>query len=84
VSAPQRYRTGGYGAMVEDDNGPWVRWSDAWQPIESAPIDGTVLLVHGARGVELGWCVHGRWYWHGGNSLVDVPTHWMPLPEPPQ
>jgi hypothetical protein len=45
VSAPQRYRSGAYGAMVADDNGPWVRWSDAWQPIESAPKDGTVVDV---------------------------------------
>lgn len=28
MSAPQRYRSGAYGAMVADDNGPWVRWSD--------------------------------------------------------
>jgi hypothetical protein len=57
--------------------------SSTWQPIESAPTNGTVLLVFGSRGVERGWCVAGRWYWDGGSSLVDVPTHWMPLPPAP-
>lgn len=28
VAQLTRYRTGGYGAMVEDDNGPWVRADD--------------------------------------------------------
>lgn len=23
-----RYRTGGFGSMVEDDEGPWVKWDD--------------------------------------------------------
>lgn len=27
-----RYRAGGFGAMVEDDHGPWIRYDDltAW------------------------------------------------------
>jgi hypothetical protein len=99
VSAPQRYRSGAYGAMVADDKGPWVRWSDVWQPIESAPKDGTLLLCFSER---LGLIVAGydtivrrpekkqildysRWRvdWDG-DYLATAPTHWMPLPEPPK
>ena len=56
-----------------------------WQPIETAPKDGT--LICGA------WMYGSRWetralYWNGhdwecptGDWYYD-PTHWMPLPPP--
>lgn len=60
-----------------------------WQPIETAPKDGTVLLGYENKaGVEMftfRWCEHRGWIseipW-GDWDRVD-PTHWMPLPEPP-
>lgn len=62
----------------------------SWQPIETAPKDGTFILGwHPA----LSW-PHGRqdvvaWdethlHWTDGCFEVSWPTHWMPLPEPPQ
>ena len=77
-----------------------------WQPIETAPKDGTKILVYTVHGdVEL-----SDWYsisypsyelcgvndetgegiyrkiagnpTEGWNS--NMPTHWMPLPEPPK
>ena len=66
-----------------------------WQPIETAPRDGTRVLVwgrHESRGYADGVSVavhvptatppHDLWAAHGG--LVHGATHWMPLPEPPQ
>lgn len=70
-----------------------------WQPIETAPKDGTsVLIAVGATGEDK--CVgeasvdtdSGRWWWansHGEYWAEEIdirwgwPTHWMPLPEPP-
>lgn len=69
-----------------------------WQPIESAPKDGTKILV--GRFVEK--CPHGANgrmavdYWHNSgqkygftgfarfNNSYWPATHWMPLPPPPQ
>jgi hypothetical protein len=65
----------------------------AWQPIETAPKDGTEVLLW-IKGDEESprkgrweerldlrrghkWCVAYGW-------CEDTPTHWMPLPEPPE
>jgi hypothetical protein len=68
-----------------------------WQPIESAPKDGSaVLLCDFSEGtyrtteypsVVVGWWDDGEWRDMGdigccGQYNYD-PTHWMPLPEPP-
>lgn len=58
-----------------------------WQPIETAPKDGTDILV-GFAGqdrppVVVGW--FDDWLEYDSvNILKGKPTHWMPLPEPPQ
>lgn len=66
-----------------------------WQPIETAPRDGTVVLVcgHGSAGYyvadakwdtdEEAWCLFDQpsddHVWPSHGH-----THWMPLPEPPK
>ena len=71
----------------------------AWLPIETAPKDGTAIMVSCPR---LGVCGPAHWdtnqharnprpYWtHWGERIwgtrwvrEDQPTHWMPLPEAP-
>ena len=64
-----------------------------WQPIETAPRDGTFVLVCGPDGVDKAqfrdWSFEPAWtrdYTASyENDLADVtaPTHWMPLPPPP-
>lgn len=70
-----------------------ARWSDEgrpiipvppWQPIESAPRDGTpILLCH----AEHKFISVGKWTGHGfGDEIFPImnPTHWMALPGPPE
>jgi len=68
-----------------------------WLPIESAPKDGTRLMISSAREgalVCVGYWVkpedRGRDYcqdedwWHVQFAIGGMkPTHWMPLPNPP-
>lgn len=59
-----------------------------WQPIETAPKDGTrVLLVNplcwvGAGSFRDGY--QGPAFYFEGSTLKSHPTHWMPLPPPPE
>jgi hypothetical protein len=61
-----------------------------WEPIDSAPKDGRKLLAWSAEADEVrfvywdtddegedGWCDDL------GTVMLDTPTHWMPLPDPP-
>lgn len=62
-----------------------------WMPIETAPKDGTrVLLYRGgfAESMAVAWfsCMEFNddcWIPMNG-SVFPEPTHWMPLPEPPK
>lgn len=56
-----------------------------WQPIETAPKDGTKILAFNKWG-EYGvaeW-VESQQCWFAGYDDFTAPTHWMPLPEPPE
>ncbi len=69
--------------------------AEQWQPIETAPKDGTSILVvdHGGTVREAGWW--DRWYGDTSNpgwmiancdeeyGIYVAATHWMPLPPPP-
>lgn len=67
-----------------------------WQPIETAPKDGTYILLAGPSGyintpLRVEVCKydaehrpHRLWVNHASDSFLDggeAPTHWMPLPE---
>lgn len=73
-----------------------------WLPIDTAPKDGTnviLAVMGGPNGPAIGearwWDNDGGDWWWAGNSPGDyhggpvseinfgMPTHWMPMPEPP-
>ncbi len=62
-----------------------------WQPIETAPKDGTeILVVYPRQGGVMQlvyWRHHYRSWMSKGETVSGLETnatHWMPLPEPPQ
>jgi hypothetical protein len=60
-----------------------------WQPIETAPKDGMLILAYdGQEGYPCAvvrWVAHwGAWAgYYSGVDPLDEPTHWMPIPVPP-
>jgi hypothetical protein len=65
----------------------------AWRPIETAPKDGTHILLSAPGRVTCGewivpngpdWDDEPLWgSWDGNFSEENPPTHWQPLPAPP-
>ena len=61
----------------------------AWQPIETAPRDGTKFLAYEQRNVlyyPCWWnCDFTNWEgWQDDWDSEPEPSHWMPLPLPPK
>ena len=55
--------------------------SAKWQPIETAPKDGELVLLWDGHDCTLGQWFSGLWESVEGD-IFDA-THWMPLPELP-
>lgn len=64
-----------------------------WMPIESAPKDGTKILVAKAGTDWITIAAHAQHKYRGhpwrelfscGGVVWREPTHWLPLPPPPQ
>lgn len=63
-----------------------------WQPIDTAPKDGTFVLLWTAGGITEASYYHGGWdcfptessYSETGRAVLTFrPTHWCPLPKAP-
>ena len=62
-----------------------------WMPIETAPKDGTNIIVLIEYGKNIYEPQMMQWYnndWkmfcgHGNTSSLGVPTYWIPIPKTP-
>lgn len=60
----------------------------AWQPIETAPKDGTEVLgfipsyYQGKGGQTVILWMEGEWW--DNRCFPTTPTHWQALPDPPE
>ena len=61
-----------------------------WQPIETAPKDGTWVLAYWPTMSitlypKVAFNMGDEYGWETPDDYGQIfPTHWMPLPEPPQ
>jgi hypothetical protein len=95
-------RTGKNGRGVYFDpvaNHKWKGWLAAlswerknrWKTIDSAPRDGTPILIGCDRTQSIRWAVWSDGMWRDGQAFaggrvsgVPSPTHWRHLPELPK
>ena len=57
-----------------------------WKSISTAPTDGAEVLALDER-ADLNpiFVAHfHEWHWYDRNGRIFMPTHWMPLPPPPE
>lgn len=62
---------------------------DPWQPIETAPPAWRIVILfipreEGNWEMRIGWIDGADWRSDLGLFRGDQPTHWMPLPAPPE
>lgn len=59
-----------------------------WRPIKTAPRDGRSILATWIKDplhIEAVEWSESHWsYSYDGDTPTYQPTHWMPLPEPPE
>ena len=82
--------------LIEDANGSVVLYTDyatlqarldkatKWLPIETAPKDGTWVLLGKKNSSVAGYFDKVSYHWRYGDCQGFIkPTHWLPLPQPP-
>lgn len=66
---------------------PPIKSAQGWQPIETAPKDGSVLMLWTKYGEYPIFgkysATYDEWLEYGGSEYKFTPTHWMPLPAAP-
>ncbi len=85
------YEANAAGLRVFNDRGELViEQIVMWQPIETAPRDNTAFLAYVGNAmntmVVISWGPYSQTEsgWIGWPFADGEPTHWMPLPPPPE
>lgn len=55
-----------------------------WQPMATAPKDGTRILTTGLGGTVVAWWDTNGWRISNFGYLIQQPTHWLPIPPLPR
>lgn len=55
-----------------------------WQPIETAPKDGSQILLYRPFIMFVGFFGGSQWCYNAPAIMRPPPTHWMPLPDAPE
>lgn len=59
--------------------------SDGWiRTTERLPDNGSRVIGYWPHGMETTFFSEGDWLFFDGDCVAKPPTHWMPLPKPPQ
>lgn len=77
-------RAEGAEAELETLKSAVSRAGETWQPISSAPKDGTEILAYDEGAMMLTCWLEDEGAWWDNGAMNPAPTHWMPLPDPPQ
>ena len=71
-----------------DNMGPTIRLNTGWQPIETAPKTKKRILAIKGKTIKIVVWYPNLQEWGNPQEWDDdgawKPTHWMPLPEPPE
>ena len=69
----------------EREQALWDKMNCPWQPIETAPKDGTAILTYRKPFMAVAeWMPeYNNWCVVDGCDIINV-THWMPLPPSPR
>lgn len=62
---------------------PVINPPPEWQPIETAPRDGTWIMCHCENQGHIVLRFNSNDGWNNFDTYELRPTHWMPLPKPP-
>lgn len=55
-----------------------------WKPIDTIPENDLVITFSPKWGIDFCRKIKGQFYVGDGPIYSEFPTHWMPLPQPPQ
>lgn len=90
MTAPDRIwanECGDWQDCSDGDNEEYIRADlvPQWMPIETAPRDGTRILVYSENCIAIaGYSTdYNSWCENYYDNLWHDPTHWQPLPSPP-
>ena len=54
-----------------------------WRTMDTAPLNGTRVLLWDGMHMRVGFGTYRGWWTDPAGYLME-PTHWQPLPKPPE